>query len=92
MQHREAAVRITQTVQNIAHQMNNSVGYIYQYLKKGEISEEAFNAYLEKTQHFVGKIMEEFVDPIYEQFPDLRPVCISCGGDLDKDEDEECHS
>ena len=78
MQHREAAVRLTQTVQTITRELIESVTYLYAYRKKDEISEKEFNDYLEKTQQFVENTLGEFAEPLYEHHPDLREHCCSC--------------
>lgn len=81
MQHREAAVRITQFTENLTHEMSNLMGHLYQYSKKGNISEQEFNHYLERTRHLVDIVLTDLADPCYENFPDLRPACCGCGDD-----------
>lgn len=85
MQYREAAVRISQTVLNVARELSDSVGHIYDYQKEGKITKEEASAYMEKVRLAVDNMLAEIADPVFEQHPDLMPKCCSC----EKEPDQE---
>lgn len=78
MQYREAAVRLSQTVLNISHELSDSMGHIYHYQKEGKIAEEEASAYMEKINLVVEIMFAEIADPVFENHPDLKPKCCSC--------------
>lgn len=78
MKYREACVRVTQTISLISQQLSDSVNYLGHYKNAGLISEEEFSSYLIKVQHAVIALIDDLGEPIYQEYPDLRPVPPKC--------------
>lgn len=78
MQHRETAVRMSQTAFMVARELSELGGHIYQDHQKKNISEEDSQKYMEIIQFIIDSISRDLIDPIFKIHPDLRPVCSGC--------------
>lgn len=80
MQYREAAVRISQTIRMVNRELAASVDDVFEYESEGKVSTKEADAYVQKIQCFLDKLLTEVLEPVCELYPDLRPRCDSCDG------------
>lgn len=84
MQSREVAVKVIETLLDVAEKLDASVDMTAACAQEGKISKEEADAYRTRVLGTLDELYLTIISPIYDVHPDLRPTC--CCGEPTEDE------
>jgi len=79
MLYREAAVRISQTGLMLSRELSYSIDQMFEYAKDGKVTQEEAYTHMHKVEVVMNSLVTEILEPVFADYPDLRPECCDCG-------------
>ena len=78
MQYREAAVRISQSVELVLSELERALYHFSEYKSEGKVTDDESTKLNEQIQDSVTILIDGVLESIYKFHPDLRPRCCGC--------------